>query len=70
MIGLLKGEVLGIYEEQILLLVNGIGFNVKMPLSGLKCLNGIGEEIQVYTYLSVREDAMQLYGFFYLKILL
>ncbi|HKM20428.1 MAG TPA: Holliday junction branch migration protein RuvA [Lachnospiraceae bacterium] len=63
MIGYLKGEVAGIYEEQIVLEVGGIGYNVKMSASTLDCLHGIGEEVKIYTYLSVREDAMQLYGF-------
>ena len=34
-----------------------------MSASTLDCLHGIGEEVKIYTYLSVREDAMQLYGF-------
>ena len=63
MIGYLKGEVAGIYEEQIVLEVSNIGYNIKMSASTIDCIRGLGEEIKVYTYLSVREDAMQLYGF-------
>ncbi len=63
MIGYLKGEITGIYEEQITLEVGGIGYNIKMSESALACLDGIGNEIKVYTYLNVREDAMLLYGF-------
>jgi|APHig6443717817_1056837.scaffolds.fasta_scaffold17824_4 holliday junction DNA helicase RuvA len=63
MIGYLKGKVAGIYDENIVLEVNSIGYNVKMPASTITYLNGIGEEVKLYTYLAVREDALLLYGF-------
>ncbi len=63
MIGYLRGEVAGIYEEQIVLDVNGVGYNIKMSGSTIACIQGLGEELKVYTYLAVREDAMLLYGF-------
>lgn len=63
MIGYLKGEVAGIYEDRIILEVGGIGYNVIMPASSLDLIDGIGINIKVYTYLAVREDAMHLYGF-------
>ncbi len=62
MIAFLKGEVAGIYDGQIVLEVNGVGFNINMPQSSINMINGLGE-LKVYTYLSVREDAMWLYGF-------
>lgn len=63
MIGYLKGEVAGIYEDRIVLEVNNIGYNVIMPQSSIDLIDGIGINIKVYTYLAVREDAMHLYGF-------
>ncbi|MCR4741086.1 MAG: Holliday junction branch migration protein RuvA [Lachnospiraceae bacterium] len=63
MIAYLKGEVAAIYEEQIVLEVSGIGYNILMPSSALELIQGIGNEVKVYTHLNVREDAMQLYGF-------
>ena len=63
MIGYLKGEVAAIYEDRIIIEVNGIGYNVIMPASSLDLIDGIGVSIKVYTYLAVREDAMLLYGF-------
>ncbi len=63
MIGYLKGEIAGIYEDQIVLEVNQVGYNIKMSASTIDCLNGLGSEIKIYTYLNVREDAMVLYGF-------
>lgn len=63
MIGYLKGEVAGIYEDKIILEVNGIGYNVYMPASSLDLIDGLGITYKIYTYLAVREDAMLLYGF-------
>lgn len=63
MIGYLKGEVAGIYEDRIVLEVNGIGYNVIMPASSIDLIDGLGIELKIYTYLAVREDAMHLYGF-------
>ena len=63
MIGYLKGEVAAIYEDRIIIEVGGIGYNVFMPGSSLDLIDGIGISVKVYTYLSVREDAMTLYGF-------
>ena len=63
MIGYLKGEVAGIYEDRIVMEVGGIGYNIFMPASSLDLIEGIGETIKVYTYLLVREDALSLYGF-------
>lgn len=63
MIGYLKGEVTGIYDDRIVIEVNNIGYNVCMPSSSIAAIDGIGSTIKVYTYLHVREDAMLLYGF-------
>ena len=63
MIAYLKGTVAAIYEQQIVLEVNDIGYNIIMPQSSLDSIGGVGEIRKVYTHLNVREDAMQLYGF-------
>ncbi len=63
MIGYLKGKVAEIYESGIVLEVGGVGFHIFMPQSSLCLLNGLSQELKVYTYLNVREDAMLLYGF-------
>lgn len=57
-----KGSVESITEEMIVLETNNIGYNIIMPSSDI-CRLLIGDEVKVYTYLSVREDAMWLYGF-------
>ena len=63
MIGFLKGTIEAVYAEHIQIDVNGIGFNVNMPLSQIEGLDGMGSYVKIYTYMAVREDAMQLYGF-------
>ena len=63
MIGFLKGTVEAIYEDRVMIDINGIGFNVCMPVSQLEMLDSPGNDVKVYTYLAVREDAMQLFGF-------
>ncbi len=63
MIGFLKGCVEWIYEDYVSIDVNGVGYNVYMSANSLFKLEGMYENIKVYTYLSVREDAMLLYGF-------
>ena len=63
MIAFLRGELSAIYEDKVIIEVSGIGYNVCMPSSCIATLPGIGNEVKIYTYLAVREDAMQLYGF-------
>ena len=63
MIGYLKGEVAGIFEDRIILEVGGIGYNIFMPASSLDLIEGTGSELKIYTYLLVREDTLALYGF-------
>src|SRR5699024_4660673 len=63
MISYIKGELIRIYEEGIIIEQNGLGYEVKMSLSTLDQLPKAGSIIKVYTYLHVREDILALYGF-------
>ena len=63
MIAYLIGDVADIGNDHVVLEVNHIGFNVKIPGSVLPFLPGIGEKVKIFTYTYVREDAFQLYGF-------
>jgi Holliday junction DNA helicase RuvA len=49
---------------EILIDVHGIGYTVSIPLSTYEKLGDIGSSISLLTHFHVREDAMQLYGFF------
>ena len=63
MIRFIKGTLAQISEGEIVLEHQGMGFAIFIPGSFMQELPSIGEELTVYTYLNVREDAMQLFGF-------
>ncbi|MDD3265887.1 MAG: Holliday junction branch migration protein RuvA [Burkholderiales bacterium] len=63
MIGLLVGKLLEITPPQITILVNGVGYEVDMPISHIANLPSTNQEITIYTNLVIREDAHTLYGF-------
>ena len=61
MIGYLEGEVIYAESGIIILEVNGVGY--ELELAAFKNQPHIGEEIEVYTYTYVREDALKLFAF-------
>lgn len=63
MIGYLKGELEQVKENYVVLEVGGIGYEVFLPSSAIMKLPARGSSIIVYTYLHVREDALNLFGF-------
>lgn len=63
MIAYVNGIVEDITEDNAVVEVNGIGYNVKISADTAARLPGIGEPVKLYTYTCVREDAFQLYGF-------
>lgn len=63
MIAYVKGIVDDIAEDNTVIDVGGIGYNVKISADTAARLPGIGEKVKLYTYTNVREDAIQLFGF-------
>ena len=63
MIGRLAGILLEKNPPQLLLDVQGVAYEVDVPMSTFYNLPGTGERITLYTHLVVREDAHLLYGF-------
>ena len=63
MISYIKGELVELTENAIVLNHDGMGFLIMMPASILAKLPAIGSELKVHTYLYVKEDALDLYGF-------
>lgn len=59
----LKGTLEEIAEDNIVVEVANIGYNVKVSTTTTELLPGIGSEIKIYTYTLVREDTFSLYGF-------
>ena len=62
MIAYIIGVVDSVESDRVIIENNEMGYNVFMPQASLEMI-GIGEKIKIYTYFSVREDAMQLFGF-------
>lgn len=63
MIGYVKGVVEEVEEGSLLLDHNGIGLRIHVPMAVLDQGLRMGDKVKVYTYLYVKEDALQLYGF-------
>lgn len=63
MIAFLKGKLISSDETGAIIDVNGVGFNVIMPSIDINKLPQVGADAFIYTYLYVREDVMELFGF-------
>ncbi len=63
MIALLKGILVSKSPTEIIVDVNGVGYHAHIPLSTFEILGEVETQITILTYLHVREDIMQLYGF-------
>ena len=63
MISYIRGELAAVEEQKAIVDVGGIGFGIFMSNQALALLPQPGNEVKIYTYFSVREDAMQLFGF-------
>lgn len=63
MVSYIKGELVDVTEQTIVLECNGIGYEIAVPVSTLTELPSTGNEVKIHTYLYVREDAVNLYGF-------
>lgn len=63
MIGRLNGILLEKNPPQILLDVNGVGYDIEVPMSTFYPLPNLGERVVLHTHLAVREDGHFLYGF-------
>ncbi|ESL04401.1 Holliday junction DNA helicase RuvA [Catonella morbi ATCC 51271] len=63
MIASVKGKLEGVTTESVIIDVNGLGVEAIVPTTVINLLPKIDENIKLHTYLHVREDVMQLYGF-------
>lgn len=64
MVGYIRGRIEEIEEWGLVVDRSGIGFRIFMPGALLAQQVRMGDEVKIFTYLHVKEDAMQLYGFF------
>ena len=63
MIGRLSGLLVEKNPPQLLVDVNGVGYEVDVPMSSFYNLPGLGERVTLLTHFIVREDAQVLFGF-------
>ena len=63
MITFLDGKLVSALPTQATVDVNGVGYEVFIPLSSYDKLPAVGQPIRILTHLAVREDAHILYGF-------
>ncbi len=64
MIAFLKGTVAEALPQSLVIDVNGVGYEVQIPLSTFDALNPMeGQAVLLKTHLHIRENAQVLYGF-------
>ena len=63
MISTLRGRIIQKNPTHLVIDVNGIGYSINIPLSSYQRIGAVGSELYLLTYLHVREDILQLYGF-------
>lgn len=63
MIAQLRGKILEKQAPQLVLDVNGIGYEIDAPMSTFYRLPEVGQDVTLLTHFVVREDAHHLYGF-------
>lgn len=59
----ISGKLTGVTENGIVIDNHGIGYSMLVPATVLERLPAMGQELKIYTYLQVREDALVLFGF-------
>ncbi|HED35153.1 MAG TPA: Holliday junction branch migration protein RuvA [Gammaproteobacteria bacterium] len=63
MIGRIHGKIIEKQPPQLLIDVQGVGYEIDAPMSTFYQLPNLGEAVVLHTHLVVREDAQLLYGF-------
>jgi len=64
LIGRLKGTLLSKHPPELLVDVNGVGYEMEAPMSTFYQLPRVGEQVTLHTHMVVREDAQLLYAFY------
>jgi Holliday junction DNA helicase RuvA len=63
MISYLAGEVMEKGANHLVVMVGGLGLEVRAPAGTIEKAPPVGSMVSLHTYLHVRDDALQLYGF-------
>ena len=62
MISYIRGELVALEEDKVIVDVGGVGYGIFMSGQAMGQLPPVGSKVKIHTYLNVKEDAMQLYG--------
>ena len=63
MISYIRGELVSYEDDQVVVDVGGVGYAIFMSGQSMSLLPQVGNEVKIHTYMNVKEDAMQLFGF-------
>jgi Holliday junction DNA helicase RuvA len=63
MIDVLTGQVAAVHDDNLVLMIGGVGLRVHVPKTVFDLVDGPGHGLTLYTHLVVREDSLTLYGF-------
>lgn len=63
MIAWLEGKLLSVKAPVVVLNVGGVGYELEVPMPTVYELPAVGEQLQLFVHMVVREDAQLLYGF-------
>ncbi|MFH1308821.1 MAG: Holliday junction branch migration protein RuvA [Patescibacteria group bacterium] len=63
MIGFIEGKIESANDKYVFVNVNGVGYKLHISMSTFKNLPEKQEKVKLYTYLHVRENILDLYGF-------
>jgi holliday junction DNA helicase RuvA len=63
MIARLRGELIAKAPTEVLIDVNGVAFSMQISLATFEKVGDLHSTVQLFTYLHVREDLLQLFGF-------
>lgn len=63
MIQFIRGKLVSVEEDRVIVDVNGVGYGIFMSVQAMSLLPQAGSEVKIHTYLNVKEEAMQLFGF-------
>lgn len=63
MISYIRGELVSLESDKVIVDVGGVGYGIFMSTQAMSLLPPVGNEVKLHTYLNVKEDLMQLFGF-------
>lgn len=63
MIGRIRGTLVAVRADRLVVDVAGVGYEVSVPVRVVPTLPPVGDELVLHTHLHVREDALALFGF-------